>query len=46
MSCRLAEILPLEQREKQQLLELEDPVQRLAMLDPHIQAGSDDEEES
>ena len=44
VSCRLAEILPLEQREKQLLLELEDPVERLALLDPHIQAAEDDEE--
>jgi len=41
VSCRLAEILPLEQREKQLLLELEDPVERLAQLDPHIQQESD-----
>ena len=43
VSCRLTEILPLEQREKQQLLELDDPVERLARLDPHIQPPSDDD---
>lgn len=43
VSCRLAEILPLEQRDKQQLLELEDPVQRLERLDPHIQQAADDD---
>jgi Lon protease-like protein len=42
VSGRLAEILPLEQQEKQQLLELEDPVERLALLDPHIQQADDD----
>lgn len=46
VSCRLAEILPLEQREKQRLLELEDPVERLAMLDPHIQAADDEDDEA
>jgi uncharacterized protein len=43
VSCRLAEILPLEQREKQLLLELEDPLDRLERLDPHIQPASDDD---
>lgn len=43
VSCRLAEILPLEQREKQGLLELEDPVERLARLDPHIQQDPEDD---
>jgi uncharacterized protein len=43
VSCRLAEILPLEQREKQQLLELDDPVERLARLAPHILPASDED---
>ena len=42
VSCRLAEILPLEQQEKQQLLELMDPLERLAQLDPHIQQADED----
>lgn len=46
VSCRLAEILPLEQREKQLLLEQEDPVERLALLDPHIQPADEDDEET
>ena len=46
VSCRLAEILPLEQQEKQQLLELEDPVERLDRLAPLIdEAQSPDEDE-
>lgn len=42
VSCRLAEILPLDPREKQQLLELDDPVERLARLAPHIETATDD----
>lgn len=35
VSCRLAEVLPLSLFEKQQLLELDDPLERLAALEQH-----------
>lgn len=41
VACRLAEILPLDQSEKQQLLELDDPVARLAQLEPLIRRAAD-----
>ncbi|HEY5703241.1 MAG TPA: LON peptidase substrate-binding domain-containing protein [Gammaproteobacteria bacterium] len=37
VSCRLAELLPLELEEKQDLLETDDPVQRLAQIQSLLQ---------
>jgi uncharacterized protein len=42
VSCRLAEILPLDPREKQRLLELDDATDRLARLDPLIKPAEED----
>jgi Lon protease-like protein len=44
VSFRLAEILPVELPEKQQWLELDDPLQRLARMSPFIRRETDQTE--
>ena len=46
VSCRLAEILPLDPQLKQQLLECTDPRQRLEQLLPWLQPESDEADEA
>jgi hypothetical protein len=41
VGMRLAEILPLEQQDKQLLLEVDDPVERLARLAPFLRRADD-----
>jgi uncharacterized protein len=41
VACRLAEILPLELPDKQSLLEMDDPLQRLARVAPLVRRSDD-----
>lgn len=41
VSCRLAEILPLDLQAKQRLLEMDDPLQRLAVIEPLLAREAD-----
>jgi uncharacterized protein len=43
VGCRLAEILPIDPREKQALLEIRDPVERLGRLAPLLQSADEDD---
>jgi Lon protease-like protein len=43
VSCRLAEILPMDLGEKQRLLELDDPLERLACIDPLLERTDGDD---
>lgn len=42
VSCRIAEILPIDLAEKQRLLELDDPLERLDFIDPLLERVEDE----
>jgi Lon protease-like protein len=43
VGCRLSEILPIDPREKQALLEARDPLERLGRLAPFLRPANEDE---